>query len=94
MSLTPEPPGSLRVHFSMLEGSTGRGAAHREGDVLDFSARRPRAGTDRLRMYRGSPGRQHEQLAVSTSERVNQRQLFWPVDDDEVGRLVDGEMCV
>ena len=25
---------------------------------------------------------------------VDQRQLFWPVDDDEVGRLVDGEMCV
>ena len=24
----------------------------------------------------------------------DQRQLFWPVDDDEVGRLVDGEMCV
>ena len=25
---------------------------------------------------------------------ADQRQLFWPVDDDEVGRLVGGEMCV
>ena len=24
----------------------------------------------------------------------DQRQLFWQVDDDEVGRLVGGEMCV
>ena len=29
MSLTPEPAGSLRVHSSLREGSTRRGAAHR-----------------------------------------------------------------
>ena len=43
MSLTPEPPGSLRVHFSILEGSTGRAARPRARSHPGRWPRRPAA---------------------------------------------------
>ena len=74
--------------------ATARGLARAGATVVvhGCSAARVETVVGTIRRATGNPA--VSGLVADFSSLGDQRQLFWQVDDDEVGRLVGGEMCV